>query len=229
MKSTAETNQDTEVDLRYDLTASEWVRAPRQARSEATLIRFLDATAELLAERPFDEISVNDIVERADRTVGSFYARFDDKTGVLRVLVEQFSTRLRTDADRYWTIDNWEGRTLDEIIPATVDVVLSAYREAGPVFHAAAIQAPGDQHFREQRSVVWVVCAERFGQLLAARADEITHPDPAHAGEMAMLAMIAMADLRLIYGDELRPSYDSEDQLRADLIELVTSIINPCV
>ncbi len=52
--------------------------------------RFLQATRELLEERSFEEITVADIVERADRTVGSFYARFQDKDAVLRPEMEVY-------------------------------------------------------------------------------------------------------------------------------------------
>src|SRR4051812_16000039 len=65
------------------------VRPPSQARSQATMDRFVQATRDLLEERPFEEITVADIVGRAERTVGSFYARFEDKHAVLRLLLEQ--------------------------------------------------------------------------------------------------------------------------------------------
>jgi AcrR family transcriptional regulator len=212
----------------YNLADSEWVRMPRQARSEETLARFLDATAELLADRPFAEIPVNDIVERADRTVGSFYARFGDKASVLRVLVEQTAAQLRHDAEEYWKVENWEGRSVGDIVSLAVDAVLTAYREAGPVFHAAAIEAPNDEAFRHARRSVWIVCAERFGEVLAAHADELSHPDPARAGQVAMTALIATTDIRLIYGPEVRPVCGSDEQLAADLAAMVLSIIDPC-
>jgi AcrR family transcriptional regulator len=214
--------------LRGAFVGAEWVRMPRQARSEETLARFLDATAELLAERPFAEISVNDIVERAGRTVGSFYARFDDKWRVLRVLVEQVGAQLRSDAHDYWSVERWRGRSIDEVISDTVRAVLGAYREAGPVFHAAAIEAPADEGFRSVRLGVWIECAERFGEVLTDHSAEVRHPDPARAGQLAMTALISTADLRLIYGPGVRPLYESDDELAADLVELVTSIVNPC-
>ena len=38
-----------------------------------------DATERLLEERPFDAIRVQHIVKAAKSSIGSFYARFDDK------------------------------------------------------------------------------------------------------------------------------------------------------
>ena len=56
------------------------VQAPRQARSQRTFDNLLDAAEDLLNEKSFLEISINEIVSRAGSSVGSFYARFDDKT-----------------------------------------------------------------------------------------------------------------------------------------------------
>lgn len=208
--------------------SSEWVRQPRQARSEETLTRFLTATAELLAERGrFDAISVADICRRADRTVGSFYARFEDKPSALRVLVEQVAGALQAEAAAYWVPENFGPDSVAETVGRTVDAVLSAYREAGAVFHAAAIDAPNDDVFREARLGVWVACAEGFGSVLAHHRHKFSHPDPHRAGQMAMTALIATVDLRLIYGDEVRPLCSDDEQFRADLIELVTSIVDP--
>lgn len=227
--SVAADNTSRAVGLPEGLASSEWVRRPRQARSEETLNRFLDATAELLAERRFDEISVNDICERAARTVGSFYARFDDKSCVLRVLVEQVASHLQAEAEAYWTTATFAGAPLVEIVERTVDAVLNAYRQAGAVFHAAAIAAPNDEAFRDARLGVWTACAEGFAEVLVEHGEELTHPEPERAGQLAMTAMISVVDVRMIYGPEVRPRCGSDDDLRADLIVLLRSILHPCL
>lgn len=212
----------------YDLSTSSWVRAPRQARSEETLNRFLDATVELLQDRPFSEISVHDIVERAGRTVGSFYARFDDKTGVLRLLVERTAADLRDEAAAYWVPDNFVDETLEEIVGRTVDAVLGAYSEAEAVFHAAAVHAPLDQAFRQARQAVWVACADGWGRVLVSNRHLIGHDDPYRAGQFTMMAVISVVEVRLLYGAETRPIYAEESGLRDDLIDLVIAALTPC-
>ena len=75
-----------------------WVRAPQQARSQATLGRLLDATEKLLDDRPFDELAVADICKAASSSVGAFYARFPDKTALLHVLHERLCDEARATA-----------------------------------------------------------------------------------------------------------------------------------
>ena len=64
--------------------------APRQERSRETLTRLLDAAEALLDERPLEEITVADVVERADSSVGSFYARFPSKEALVVALLERY-------------------------------------------------------------------------------------------------------------------------------------------
>src|SRR5262245_10434153 len=67
-----------------------WLTAePRQNRSRETLERFAAAAEALLAERSFERITVEDIVRRAARPVGSFYARFKSKEALLPLLQER--------------------------------------------------------------------------------------------------------------------------------------------
>lgn len=63
-----------------------WVSRPAQNRSERTFFRFLDAAEKLLSARNWHEVSVQEIVRRADASVGSFYNRFVDKTALLKCL-----------------------------------------------------------------------------------------------------------------------------------------------
>lgn len=55
------------------------IAKPRQARSEQTLRRILAACDRLLAKRPFEQISMQDIARQADVSVGNLYNRFADK------------------------------------------------------------------------------------------------------------------------------------------------------
>lgn len=63
-----------------------WVSRPAQNRSERTFFKFLDAAEGLLSRRHWHEVSVQEIVRRAEASVGSFYNRFSDKEALLHCL-----------------------------------------------------------------------------------------------------------------------------------------------
>lgn len=54
----------------------------------------LDAAEALIYERGFDELTVGDLVQRSRTSVGSFYARFEDKTALLRAVQDRVLGRL---------------------------------------------------------------------------------------------------------------------------------------
>lgn len=67
------------------------VRAPLQTRSRKTFTDILVAAEKLMNQKTWVDVTVSDIVKEANCTVGSFYARFDDKHAVLACLSSQLS------------------------------------------------------------------------------------------------------------------------------------------
>jgi AcrR family transcriptional regulator len=66
---------------------------PRQARSEETQRRILAACDRLLAERPFERISMQDIAREAGVSVGNLYNRFPDKNGLVDHVLADYQAR----------------------------------------------------------------------------------------------------------------------------------------
>lgn len=197
----------------------EWVRAPRQARSQETLERFLDATGELLDERPFEEITVADIVRRAGRTVGSFYARFDDKYAVLYELVETVFARINDVVKAFCDPVRWDGQPVSEFVSESVRVNVEAYRRAGPLFRAAFSAATIDERFRDLRIGVMRYCAGQQKAFLLARAGELGCPDPARASDQMFELVAATLDHELMFGRFTETSPATDVDLVAELTE----------
>lgn len=70
---------------------------PRQARSERTLGKILEACDKLLAERPFEQISIQDIAREAGVSVGNLYNRFSDKNGLVDHVLASHQQRFMAD------------------------------------------------------------------------------------------------------------------------------------
>ena len=93
----------------------EWVRPARQARSQETHQRLLDAAEELLAEKGFTEIPVAEVARRAGFSVGAIYARCRDKAGILRSIRERLWEEVCATGDAALDPARWEGATITEI------------------------------------------------------------------------------------------------------------------
>ena len=196
---------------------SAWSRAPRQARSHATLERFVQATRELLDERSFEEITVADIVSRAERTVGSFYARFDDKYAVLLELVTRTYDRIDDVVHAFCDPVRWEDATLADFVAESVRLNVQAYRQAGPLFRAALTAAMTDGRFRDSRIATMQLAAEAQKGFVMTRLDEVSCGDPARASDQVFELVSATLDHELLFGRFTTTGPTSDGELIDDL------------
>lgn len=97
----------------------------RRLRRENNAHRLYDAATQLLAERAYDDLSVDEICERAGVGRATFFRIFETKAGLLR----EFNRRLTADAERRLAaIDSSDVRAqLDTVRRAITD----AWRNAG--------------------------------------------------------------------------------------------------
>src|SRR5262245_40296795 len=103
-------------------------RPPRQSRSRATLDRLLDATATLLAEKPFDEASVAEIARRAGTSVGAFYGRFPDKESLLDSFDERFFELARASCDEFFDSPAWSAASLEDSVGQLISLLVANHR-----------------------------------------------------------------------------------------------------
>ncbi len=69
-----------------------------QERSRATREKIVAALDEALKEKPFDQVSVAELAERAGVAVGTVYRRFENKDALIPVILEIYKQRLETGA-----------------------------------------------------------------------------------------------------------------------------------
>jgi AcrR family transcriptional regulator len=207
------------------MTDAPWVRPPSQARSQATMERFVQATRELLEERAFEDITVADIVTRAERTVGSFYARFEDKDAVLRLLLEQLDSRIREVVRAFCDPVRWDGSPVSDFVGESVKLNVHAYRRSAPLFRAALAAAATDAEFRERRRETMRFSAEAQKRFLLTRRAELACADPARASDAMFETISATLDHELLYGRFTVTSPSTDGELIDDLTRRALGIL----
>lgn len=200
-------------------TEPAWVRLPRQARSQETLDRFLESAATLLEERPFEEITVSDIVRRADRTVGSFYARFDDKYAVLYELVERVFDRIMHVVHAFCDPVRWDDQPVSEFVGESVRLNVQGYRRSSALYRASFCAAAVDERFRVLRVEVMRFCAEQQKRFLLSRREELGCVEPARASDQMFELVSATLDHELLFGRFTTTSPTTDLDLVTDLTE----------
>lgn len=95
-------------------------RRPRQARAAETRRRLLDTAFEAFAAKGFDRVNlVDDVLEPAGISIGSFYHQFADKTELLGEVLAEAAARRRTFIAGIGTLDR--GADLEADVRAVVE------------------------------------------------------------------------------------------------------------
>jgi AcrR family transcriptional regulator len=116
--------------------------ARRRRRSPEVAEREIIAAAEaLLRERPFRELTVDEVMRRTELSRPSFYVYFTDRHQLVLKVVEHLGSELFTMSDR-WLRGTGEG---PEIARAALDGIVAVYAEHGPVMRALADAAADDR------------------------------------------------------------------------------------
>jgi len=178
------------------------VAEPKQARSEATLHRLLDATEALIEEKGAGDVSIPDIVARAGSSVGGFYARFRDKDELLRALEERFLGEMRDVLGRLAAPERWHDAGIPEIVRAGVATLLEVFRERRALlvtFMARA--ARGQAAELEQVLGFRREVSARFVALLHARRESLAHPEPDVAVDLAVQLVFGLMHQMIVFGE----------------------------
>ena len=206
------------------LSKVEWVRPPRQTRSQETLERLLDSAEEVFSERGFEAATVAEIVRRAKSSVGAMYARFTDKDALLSCLHERFCEEAIATSDVALDVERWRGATIADIFNQVFPFLVEVYQQKSGLIRAFIIRASSDNDFTESGMSLYRHIAERLTKLLLARCEQITHPNPALAVDFGLRLVFDMLDQSALFSGTLRTVKPMTSQEIAG--ELVRVFIN---
>jgi AcrR family transcriptional regulator len=117
------------------------VPARRRRRTPEVAEREIIAAAEaLLRERPFRELTVDEVMRRTDLSRPSFYVYFRDRHHLVLRVVEHLGAQLFAMSDR-WLRGSGDG---PELARQALDGIVGVYAEHGPVMRALADAAADD-------------------------------------------------------------------------------------
>jgi AcrR family transcriptional regulator len=111
-------------------------RTPEEAERE-----IISAAESFLRERPFRELTVDEVMRRTDLSRPSFYVYFRDRHQLVLKVVEHLGAELFTMGDR-WLAGTAQG---PELARAALDGIVAVYVEHGPVMRALADAASDDR------------------------------------------------------------------------------------
>jgi AcrR family transcriptional regulator len=162
-------------------------RAPAQKRGEQRLHAILDAAAALLAERGFDGLTLTDVSERSQSSIGSLYRFFSSKEQLVEALAHRTAAAIDSDAESKPAFP-LESSDVDRFVGWYVPWMTRMFQlhpEIGALLHE-----PGPHCAPLQRSAMQPIVA-----FLSARGD--AHSSDATLRAAAMAMQLAIGALKL--------------------------------
>ncbi len=177
------------------------VARPKQARSERTLARLLEAAEALIAEKGLADASVPEIVRRAGSSVGGFYARFRDKNELLRALEERFFNELTERVENLLASQAAAQDGVPRIVRRCVEELVAVAAEKAALLQAFLFRASGDSEFRADGLRFRREVARKVGALLLPRRAEIGHPAPEIGIDLAVQLAFGFITQMVVFGE----------------------------
>jgi len=201
------------------------VYAPRQARSRQTLERVLDAFVELLAKKPFEEITMAELARRSKIAVTSIYARFENKQALVLAAHERHREEMISAIDQLLDPAAWRGAPVEMIIPEVISRVIADRRSRLPLLRAALLI--NDREVYQRAAQISRHVSERMAVLLAPYLDWMPPGERERTIDFALRCASSVLQQRLVFGD-IEPArfHLSEPELGQRLADQFLATLN---
>ena len=165
------------------------LNAPKQSRSRRTLERIVQAALRILEDQGHKALTVKAVVEEANSSVGSFYARFNGKEDLVDYLGEKVWDQALQRWDAAVAARDWTEIDLQDIAEGSMGLLVDIGASRA-VYLRALDQVRGTDgqaysRFRDQ-------LLGDIAAILLARRQEINHPKPEFAVRLGLLAAEGM-------------------------------------
>lgn len=108
-------------------------KRPKQERSQATVEAILTATAHILTENGYDQLTTNRVAERAGVSIGSLYQYFPNKEALIFALAEHHANEMMQLAQHHLKgvgggeASLQKNRTMPEVLRQIVKAAIAAH------------------------------------------------------------------------------------------------------
>jgi AcrR family transcriptional regulator len=185
-----------------------WIRPAQQKRSQESLNRVLLAAEELFGTHGFEQTSVARIAAAAGCSVGTIYARFQDKEALLHLLHEKLAREAEATAEAL--LANLPAELpLVEAAEAQVRFLLKIYSLRPQLILAIYFRVPTDLRYAQRAEAMIHGIATHLARFLADRPD-LQLSDPRGAAEFAIRMLFGALHQRALHRDSMALIPDAE-------------------
>jgi AcrR family transcriptional regulator len=199
------------------------VRPPQQRRSRESLERVLRAGEKLLAKKGYEGFTIAEVSRRAKVSVGSVYGRFDNKDALVYAIHGRMVQRMTPSAETAEAIAQDPDLDLRGTVAQAVHLVADEMDGERALLRAFMLRAAADKNIARPGSEASRQLGRRFRSAVLAHSDEIGHPEPELAVDIAYRMVYDVLARHVMYG----PTFESATAHPWD--ELVDELITASV
>ncbi len=177
---------------------NERIREPRQNRSQATMIRILDAFEKLLRKAAYESITIQDIVDESSTGAGSIYARFDGKRSILLAVHARVRDRARRYFQGLFNPEAKAGENLEAAIERIAVGMFAWHKRHRHVIKTSLLLDDADIY--RGISASFRPWNAQLALLLRARAPSLSESRAAIAATAILQVTTAVLQQRVIFG-----------------------------
>lgn len=203
-------------------TADPQVTAPRQARSRATMERIVAVTEELLAGKPFEQITIAEISERSGSAPTAIYARFSDKTALLLEVHDRFKQRTADAISAALASSERDGWSAERFVTTGVRELTAHYRVHRHLLRSVLL-AGNPVMYERSAELTRTISESLARRLLPAGADP-------RELDFAVRTGLALLQQDLLFGDRSPSRFTvGADEMTARLTTAILAACDPPV
>ena len=186
-------------------------KAPRQARSQATVTAILDAAARVLVERGYAATNTNVVAELAGVSEGSLYQYFPNKDALITALQQRHVRQMNEAAERVLALAD------------DVDFATALNRAIGALVEAHLVEA--GLHRVLERQLAGMETLDDHDEVERRMSDQILrllkrYPDDVNVPDLRLATYVLMHSLHALVHAvvDKRPSGVSLKQVTKELV-----------
>ena len=199
------------------------IRQPKQTRSKKTMQNLLDTAQQMLIDSTFDKSNIQEIVKKANSSVGSFYSLFKSKSNLLETLLDRYMD---------WLVDlakdfNTNKKNLVPGIEKRAELFINEFikinrQEAGMLRARFIYKLTNEDSIPVERFEKNEIFLIEMIKYFEPCIDQINHPKP----EEALIFILELIDIyigeKIMFEAEIKVS---NKKLREECLQLFTSYL----
>jgi AcrR family transcriptional regulator len=202
------------------------IRPPLQRRSQESLERMLQAGAEVLLDVGYEGFTLQEVSKRSGVSIGSIYARAPSKEALILAIYDREMAKVAAANERLRETARLHELKGRELIIALVELMARSTLEHADILRVFMYRAIVDPVIWRRGSERSSDLARAFEEALLEHKDELNHPDPELAIDVAFRMVYNTLVRRVSHGERFESQRPlSEEDLIRELGEAVADYL----